>query len=112
MGVSKVRIGDLRHRITFQTLSRVSDGQGGFTETWTNLATVWAYVRPVSSRERTFAAQVQYQRSHEVIIRHRTDITQEMRFTYDSRTFQIKGALRPDERKFFLFIDAEENQGT
>jgi SPP1 family predicted phage head-tail adaptor len=110
--VSIARIGSLRHRIKFQTLSRATDGQGGFTETWTDLATVWAYVKPVSAREKMISNQIQYQRSHEVIIRHRTGITQEMRFLYDGRTFQIKGVRRPDERKFYLIIDAEENQGT
>lgn len=112
LGVSQVRIGDLRHRITIQSVSLVSDGQGGGTSTWTDVATVWAYVRPTSARERQFAEQIQYQRSHEVIIRHRDDVTQEMRFTFDSRIFQIKGVRRPDERKFFLIIDAEESQGT
>ena len=112
MGIDKARIGDLRHRITLETLSRVSDGQGGFTETWSTLATVWAFIKPISSRERLFAESIGYQRSHEVIIRHRTDVTQEMRFTYDSRVFQIKGVKRPDERKAYLILDAEENQGT
>lgn len=109
---SKFTIGKLRSRITFETLSRSDDDQGGFTETWTELVTVWAHVRPVSSRERFFSDQIQYQRSHEVVIRHRDDITQEMRFTFDSRTFQIKGVRSPDEKGFWLVIDAEENQGT
>ena len=109
---SIVSIGDLRHRIAFQTLSRATDGQGGFVETWSDLATVWAFVKPVSSKERLFGQRLQYQRSHEVVIRWRNDITQEMRFLFDSRIFQIKGVRAPDERKFFLMIDAEENQGT
>lgn len=110
--ISVTDISNMRHRITFQTLSNVADGQGGVTTSWSDLATVWAYVKPISSRERLYTKQIQYQRSHEVIIRHRTDIDQTMRFTFDSRTFQIKGVRRPDERKAFLIIDAEENQGT
>lgn len=93
-------------------MSQVSDDQGGFTETWADAFTVWASVEPVSSRERLFSQQIQYQRSHKVIIRWRTGITQEMRFTFDSRTFQIKGVRRFDERRFYMIIDAEENQGT
>lgn len=109
---SIVSIGDLRHRITFQTLSRVADEQGGFVETWTSLAPVWAMIKPISSKERLFGQRLQYQRSHEVVIRWREDITQEMRFQFDGRTFQIKGTRASDERKFFLIMDAEENQGT
>ena len=109
---SIVSIGDLRHRITFQTLSRTPDGQGGFVESWSDLVTVWARVKPVSSREKLYGQRLIYQRSHEVIIRHREDVNQEMRFLYDGRTFQVKGARAPDERRFFLIVDAEENQGT
>lgn len=112
MGVKQTRIGDLRHRITFQTLALASDGQGGQTETWTNLVTVWAYVRPMSANERLFAQKIEPLISHEVIIRHRTDITSEMRFIYDSRTFQVKAPFRPDERKFYLKFLAVEDSKT
>jgi hypothetical protein len=35
-----------------------------------------------------------------------------MRLNFDSRYFQIKGIRRPDEKKFYLILDLEENQGT
>lgn len=35
-------IGELDKRITFQAPTRVRDGTGGFTITWTDIATVWA----------------------------------------------------------------------
>jgi SPP1 family predicted phage head-tail adaptor len=114
LAVSKVRIGDLRHRITFQTATRTADGIGGFTLAWTDLKTVWAYVKPVSSREALFGGngKLEDRRTHKVTIRYTTDITNEMRFTYDNRTFEIKGNLRPDERKFFLELDAAEGEAT
>ena len=110
----KITLGDMRSRVTFQASSRSDDGQGGFTETWGNIfadATVWGYLTAVSSRERLYSEQMQYQRSHVLVIRYRTDITNDMRFTYRGRTFQVKGVRNPDERKYFLVIDAEENQG-
>lgn len=90
----------------------VNDGQGGSNETWCDVATVWAYVEPTKSNERFFSQQIQYQRTHKVTIRHLDNVTTDMRFIYDNRTFQIKGIRRPDERKYFLIIDAEENRGT
>lgn len=114
VGGRKVTLGDMRSRVTFQVASRASDSQGGFTETFADIATnptVWAYLTAVSSRERLFSEQMQYQRSHALVIRYRTDITTDMQVTYDSRTFQIKGIRNPDERKWFLIIDLEENQG-
>ncbi len=105
-------IDQLRHRITFQSRTDVADGQGGFAGTWSDLVTIWGKVEPVRVGSINFAGRVQTQRTHTCVIRHRTDITPDMRMTFDSRVFQIKGTLRPDEKKFFLFIDLEENSGT
>jgi SPP1 family predicted phage head-tail adaptor len=110
-----ISIADMRTRVTFQVATRASDNQGGSTETWANLSTapvVWGYLAAVSSRERLYAQQIQYQRSHILVIRYRSDITTDMRFTYNNRTFQVKGIRNPEERKYFSIIDVEENQGS
>lgn len=112
MGITQARIGDLRHRITFQTLSLVTDGQGGYTETWADLVTVWAFVKPMTMNERIFAQKLEPLITHKVVIRYRTDVTSEMRFTYDSRTFQIKAPFTPDERKAYLEFLAVEDSKT
>lgn len=115
MGVNPTRIGALRHRVTFQTLTRTADTQGGYTSSWADMVvnpTVWGEVTPAKTYERFFSQQIQYQRTHQVIIRYRDDLTQEMRMLFDSRIFQIKSIRKPDERKYFLIIDLEENQGT
>ena len=35
-------IGDLRERVTLQAKHRATDGGGGFSESWSDVATVWA----------------------------------------------------------------------
>ena len=120
MGITLAKIGEMRHRIKFEKLVRTPDGQGGFTEEWSPLIagadldsqSLWAQLIPVSSRERLFGERLEYQRSHKVVVRYRNDVTNEMRFIFENRIFQIKGSVSPDERKAYLFIDAEENQGT
>ena len=109
-----VDISKLRKRITIQSHTQVSDGQGGRTLTWTDLITVWASLEPVSKRELIYTQSMQYRRTHKIIIRSsettRT-ITNAMRIKYGDRTFQVKGDITPDERNFYLFIDCEENVG-
>lgn len=105
-------IGELRHRVVLQTLSNAPDSQGGVASTWSDLATVWALVEPTKSYERFFADRLEFRRTHTCIIRHRTDVTTTMRLSFDSRLFQIKGIRKPDERKFFLILDLEENSAT
>jgi len=105
-------IAKLRHRLTIEQLSNTPDSQGGFATTWSTLATVWGKVEPVKSSERLFAQRIEYQRSHVAWIRNRSDVTTSMRITFNSRTFQIKGVRRLDEKRFWLILDLEENQGT
>lgn len=109
---TRIDIAELRHRIVFERVAKVTDGMGGWTTVWSTVATVWAKVEPVSASERIYSQRIETQRSHKVVIRYRNDITTDMRFTYSGRTFQVKGVSIPDERKVYLFIDAEENQGT
>lgn len=116
-------ISDLRHRILIQKLVLTSDGMGGKTQLWVDLipraegadiddSKVWASVVPVSSSERRFAERVEYQRSHKITMRYRGDVTTTMRFIFNDEIYQFKGNLRPDSRRFYLFLDAEINRGT
>lgn len=106
------QIGALKHRILIQNLALAADGQGGTVETWSDVATVWAEINPKSTRERLYTQSLQYQRTHVIRIRFRSDITNTMRINYQDRIFQIKGTWCPDEWKTYLMIDCEENQGS
>ena len=46
-----VKAGRLRHRLTIQTHTVSQDGFGEPDKTWSDLATVWADVRPLRGRE-------------------------------------------------------------
>lgn len=107
-------VGSLRHRLTFQSLSNSTDSQGGQVTTWGTYATVWGLLEPRAAMEVRFSEAIQYRRTHVAWVRYRSDLTfnTSMRISFDSRTFQIKGIRRPDERKFFLLLDLEENVGT
>lgn len=107
-----VKIAELRHRIKFQSLSRVADGQGGWTESWVDFAEVWAKIRPKSAKERYFAQQIQPTVSHEIVIRWLDGLKTEMRVLFEGRVFQIHGIRREDEERWFLYIDAEEGVGS
>ena len=102
------KIGKMRHRITVQERSTVSDSGGGRKVTWQDKVTLWAYVQPASASEKFFAARLRDEITHTVQLRHRTDLTTDMRFTYENRTFQIKGFVTPDEVKQFMIMGAIE----
>lgn len=112
MAKSPITISELNQRITFQTLTRTSDGQGGWTETWTTFATVWAKVKPKSARERYFSQQVQETITHEITIRKLANVTTEMRVLHGAVYYQLHGKFKIDSRNFFMTIDAEEGVGS
>src|SRR5439155_13583845 len=74
-------IGALRERLALQSASRAADGGGGATVTWSTVADVWAAVRPISGDERLRHDAVTARVTHEVWIRHRSDVAPAMRFT-------------------------------
>lgn len=97
------------HRITIETATHATDSQGGKATTWSTYATVWAELKPVSAGERNFGQQLEYQRSHKCNIRYLAGVTTAMRVIFDSRYFHIKGIRAPDEKKFFMILDLDEN---
>ena len=105
-------IGELRNRILIQDLVLTSDGQGGFSEAWIDVVTVWAKVNPIKKSERIYAGRIEYQRTHEVTIRNLSAITNTMRIIFNNATLQIKSTRSLQNQPFYMVIDCEENQGT
>lgn len=100
--------GNLRHRVTIQQLTRTDDGAGGYIETWTAVATVWADVYPLKGNERYEAQQVQANLSHRVTIRYRAGIVPSMRLQYGTRTLNIEAVIDPEERHRELVLMCSE----
>ena len=103
-----MQAGQMRNRITIQSRSTTRDSHGGQSETWTDVATVWANIRPLSSRELIAAQAVQAATSHMITIRYRPGIVAAMRAVYNSRIFNLSAPMNTDERNIELVIPAVE----
>ena len=81
----------MRHRIVIQSVSQSSDGQGGFTETWADGATVAASIDALKDRpfERFQAGQTQTPATHKIVMRYRSDLTTAKRVKFGTRIFAI-----------------------
>jgi len=99
----------MKHRVTIQTVSRASDGQGGFTETWNDVTDVWVSIEPVKGWERYQAQQLETPVTHKIMMRYRSLSTKD-RLVYGARTFIIKEVLNVNEENRFLQIKAMEKQ--
>lgn len=103
-----MNVGQLRHRVTIQQLTRVEDEGGGYAEVWTEVATVWAAIKPLRGNERYEAQQVQSTLTHKVTIRYREGIKPQMRLTYKGRIFDIESVIDIEERHRWLELLCSE----
>jgi SPP1 family predicted phage head-tail adaptor len=100
-----LEIGRLRHRVSIQARTEVSDGHDGYTETWATTRSRWAaMVEPLIGRDLERARQVDPRISHRVTFRYwrayRDDLDGgRVRVVYhptslssDDRTFEVISA--------------------
>ena len=101
-------VGELRERVTIEEATRVDDGVGGASASWSALATVWASVTPLSGREGTAGGRVEAHQGYRITIRYRDDVTTAMRAIWAGRTLNIRSLADPDGRKRWLELNVEE----
>ena len=100
--------GDLRHRLTLEEAQRVSDGAGGYTETWVSVTDVWAAIRPDGGGEGVEADRLAGRVSHVVTLRYLAGVTPAMRLRQGTRVFHILAAIDEDARHRWLRCLCEE----
>lgn len=104
----------MRHRVTIQRQSTSVDSVGQPLDSWTAVRTVWAEVRPLGTRnrirERFLESGEVSELTHEVYMRHLTDITSKDRLLYDGRVMDIEAIVDPDERHHLLTLVVKEHE--
>lgn len=100
--------GAMRERIVVQQVTDASDGGGGYVKTWSTLATLYAYVKPLSGREPYTQGQISPIVQYEFTIRYRTGITPANRITWNGKIFNIRSVVNADERDKYLTIRCDE----
>jgi SPP1 family predicted phage head-tail adaptor len=101
-------IADLRHRLVLEERAALADGGGGATESWTELAIIWAAIHQKSGREREAADRMGARATTEITIRHRAGVTTDMRFRLGTRHFNIRAVLDVEGRRRWLKCACEE----
>lgn len=107
---SAVQIGHLDQRITLQRFVEATDGIGGVTRTWSDLAsvpTVWAHVQPRLGRESFEQGRMNASLMATFMIRYRADISELDRIIWKGEPWNIRRIMRTSQRAQFLEVDAE-----
>lgn len=95
---------DLTERVTLQQATRVTDGRGGWSETWADLATVYAKVRHLSGNEVWRFDRLNAVASLMVVIRYRAGVTPRHRLLIRGVTHNITDVRNVDMADRWLEI--------
>lgn len=86
--------GKLRHKVLIQyPLTTQDPATGAMIVVWTDVASVWASVEPLSAREFIAASAEQSEVNGKVVIRRRDGIDATMRILYRGLAYHILGVL-------------------
>ncbi len=113
-----MQAGKLRHRVTIKKHGGVPpalsypDSHGQKHVNWTNHATVWASVEPLSGRELLRAQEVESAVTHRVRMRYTSGVTPDMRIALSTRRFNILSIRNRDERNVELELMCVEIAAT
>jgi len=103
-----MRAGALNHRITIERATESANSYGERTKTWSEFATMWASIEPLTGREFYQSKQIGTETTHNVTIRYKAGITQKMRVKYGSRYFDIESVINEKERGVKMFLMCKE----
>ena len=103
----------LTRHLVLETPQRVSDGAGGFTESWAALGTLWAHLEARTGRETSGAAMAVSLARYRVTLRAAPPGSSArpvagQRFREGARLFRILAVAEADTDGRYLVADTEE----
>lgn len=112
-----IAIGKLDRRITVQRRVTTTDDYGQELNSWTDIATVWANIRPIGGRERLAAMAIESTLTHTVAVRYQAQFMPPVqagawRIQYvtpvGTRIFGITSGRDLDEGRRHIVFDCTE----
>jgi SPP1 family predicted phage head-tail adaptor len=89
-----MKSGDLRHRITLQNPVRTQNtSTGAITLSWEDVVTVWASIKPLSTREFLAAQAAQSKVVGRIVIRYRAGVDATLRAVHNGKIYNIEGVM-------------------
>jgi SPP1 family predicted phage head-tail adaptor len=113
-GVSIMRIGRMRQRVTLQSLVETTDSYGQRIESWVTQGTYWAFLSSLSGRELVNAQQAKADVTHFLQMRYVGSLLAtpgalpSMRILFNGRVFNLSWVNNVDERNKTYEILAQE----
>jgi len=120
MAKQSIAVSKLRYSVSLQTRSRSTDSGGGYTSSFGNTRTLFAYVKPLNGTEEFKSGRIQHKLTHDVYTRYYNNIDynsngDQMRISWSdngtTRILSVKYVYTLEERdRFLLFRCSEGSQ--
>jgi SPP1 family predicted phage head-tail adaptor len=107
-------LGELRERVLIQAQASTVDVAGDPTYAYTDVATVWAKIVPVSAAERTEGGRLAATGLYDMTIRYRAGLNTKMRAVWRGRYLAFTDMINADRQRVLLTIrltDVDPNAG-
>ena len=101
-------IGDLRHRVTLESISDVIGDGGQKTRSYPVIANVWAELKPTQTPVRTRADRIEYIATYSITCPNSITYLPTRRITLGARTFKVQSIINLNEDQRFLVFQCEE----
>ena len=101
---------ELRVLGSIESRTTVSDAAGGGTAVWSELATAWAKVIPLTLGQQLREGQEQEDMVYEIWIRYRSDVTTACRFRIGSEYYRMYAVVDADHLRQWLMMRAHRFQ--
>lgn len=100
-----MKISDLNTKVLLQSCDMMSDGFGGYLSNWRIIEEIWASVslyKITNQQKNNFSDKV----THKIIIRARTDISNQMRIQYGDIFLEFESVRYADDSQKYQEIHA------
>lgn len=110
----KTLASNCRHYVTIEERTNVSDGEGGFTETWATVSgysAVPAAVWPLYAKQKLEYRSINVDATHYIVFRGEITVNEkDNRILFDSRYFEILTVENIQERDVEIWCTCKERR--
>lgn len=107
MNCCDITAGMLKTPVTFERMTRIADGSGGYNETWAKLRTTKGMVKAMSGSERWASDRVEATSTHRLTVRYFSDLTEVDRVIVRGRPYNIRFINNVELEDKWLIIDMQ-----
>jgi SPP1 family predicted phage head-tail adaptor len=101
--------GKLRHKLTIEKTTHITNAFGEQESTWKTFAEVWGRIRPLTGSERVVAAQTAAMEDAVFDIRYLEGIDPKMRINVNGKHYDISSIQDIEERNRSLVVYARSS---